>query len=231
LTRLSSAPTDGREIDAERPVDLPDPVSVPVDSVTVDLANSAEQLMQLADELAAFRGPQFTEKLAARLGAILSAMRSHPQPMSQSADTDELYAGLEFIEGYVEAASIRDDGVQKLLQLTGELRQQLLGLGLPPPALQPLVAVTAIAAQISSDKGRGSGVTEVRGNIRLKPQAGDRRADADHEEEIEAEISAALLQSSQLSPGGPVRTSQSSLSKDAEKRKTETLLTVTVRSV
>ncbi len=206
------------------------PVVPAADSVPETETPQVQRFTRLIDDVTDLRGENFSDQLAARLNDLALSIRSQPELLTEPADVGKALAALEFLEGYVEAANPGALDQQKILQSISDVRRQMVESGLSPQ-LPQVMASALVANQIPVDKGRVSGVTDTRGQGRQRLPASERNAGADPDDEAESSLLAGGVQAMLQSSAGAVKPSKSSLSKDAEKRREETLVSVTVRSV
>lgn len=188
------------------------------------------RINDLIDDVMALRGNQFAEQLVTHLEDIMLSIRQQPEMPTDSTEVQSALAALDFIEGYVEAASAGMVDSQKTMSLISDLRQQLLGSGTPSNA-PAVIASAVVASQITADKGRAANVSEVRSNGRQRLSVRDRNSAANPDDEADAALLAEGAGLILQVPAGAVKPSKSNLSKDSEKRRDETLVSVTVRSV
>ncbi len=189
------------------------------------------RLTALVDDLDKIRGPQFAENLTNSLNALLETIRHHPTPNPNSNDAEDINGTLEFLEGYVEASTLKEEDQQPLSQLMGQLRQELVGEHYASSATQALILSAAASSSVGESSRLSGNASEARVGSRGRSTLGERvaLAKADNEsEEMEKELAVSQLQSG---VGGPIRSLKSNLSKDADKRREETLASITVRSV
>ncbi len=219
-----------RALSDDKPTETAVPVNLLADSDSRADVPPVQRFTCLIDEVSDLRGEHFSDMLTARLNDIASSIRSQPELFEDPADTAMAMASLDFLEGYVEAAHSVAADQQKILQLITDLRRQLVESGLSPQLPQLMVSAL-VATQIPADRSRVAGVTDARGQGRQRPSATQRNAAADPDDEAESSLLAAGAQLMQQSSAVTVKPSKSSLSKDAEKRREETLISVTVRSV
>ena len=190
-----------------------------------------QSLNELTDKLHELNGPEFAEKLGERLKDVLALVRRDNAKRNALNHGDEMYASLDFIEGYVEASNIKEANRQQLTQLMVDLREQMVVGSALLPGAHPATATAAKLSQRAVDGARAAGLIEPPGNVRHQSSgAQKKRLDEDsrgNETEFKG-TDAAMLQIDQRALSQP---SKSNLSKDADKRREETLVSVTVRSV
>ncbi len=189
------------------------------------------RVSMLIDSLDELRGPQFADRLASQLEGIMRSVQSDRQLRLHQTEGNEAHSALDFLEGYIEAGAIKEADRQRLIQLVSELRDQFPSESLLSPAKQALVSSAVAVSHRVADSGRAVGVGDLRSNVRNRSQAVERRTAAEEETEIDGAPSGQGASSLRLDLRGPASASKSSLSKDADKRREETLVTVTVRSV
>lgn len=192
------------------------------------LADRAGEVMDALDQI---RGPEFVEQLVDRLDGLLQAVRGGT-PFLHSTEGSDVLASLDFVEGYVEASAMTDADRQRLFDLMNELRHELIGPISLTPTEQAMVASAAAVSQGVADKSLTIvGVADQGSPKRNRASAVERKAVADPEEEAILVATGANALSLRPDLAGLPCPAKSSLSKDADKRREETLVTITVRSV
>ncbi len=197
----------------ERPVNHPDPGPA-LESV----------LLRLRELVARMSAPQVLVNLA----DIGNALRAPRSTAVSPREREWLHAHLDFLEGYYEGEKKPTPESAKIFELMQEVRAQLAIASDPAMATAVLrsgnLPISAQAGRVMLPPGQsGKRVAAEKSRDRV-------RDDGSVTEEAEL-TEAAIQRSMPATVRAPVRMPQSSLGKDAEKRREETPVSVAVRSV
>ncbi len=213
--------------------DLTESAQASVQSTAEREPSVAQRLNHLLDDLPNLRGAQFADKFVSQLNEALSVFRNNQSHDLKEREADELLASLEFLDGYGEASRISDPDRGRVLQCIEAFRLELLGVGrassAPSVGAFAAVSTAAVARQVA-ERGLTKGLPERSGGPRYRSSDLERKA-LDRESEMESELLGLEASASTRVQSNLMGSSKSNLSKDADKRREETLVTVTVRSV
>lgn len=214
-TKRANRPVSSKST-ADRAVDAPDArsQSALLGSVLYDLQTNPVRLT--------------SERVLHSLGSLRDSLRSSSKVEISTEDREGLQGYLEFVEGYFESAPKRTAHSEKIATLMSEIRLQLDFA--TDPSQAGALQRTALAA--SSQRPVEATRTIATGDSR-KALRKDRSASDDDETFHE------IVASEANPPGSPANnaavsggsSSKSSLSKDSNRRRNETLVSVTMRSV
>lgn len=175
------------------------------------------------------------ERVLSCLDSLKESIRSRDRRELSQDDKEGVLGYLDFLDGYFEAGAKNAGQSEKMASLMAEIRVQLAVAA--DPAMSSLVQQLVLPGQ-KGDVGAGSKLTsglttnEARKAVRGERGRGvvDGRDESDQTDSQQA-VAATAVPPPQGSNETGARGSQSSLGKDSGRRRDETIVTVTLRSV
>ncbi len=175
------------------------------------------------------------ERALSCLDSLKEALRSRARQELSGDDKERVLGYLDFLDGYFEAGAKNAGQSEKMASLMAEIRVQLSVAA--DPAMSSLIQQIAVPGQ-AGEAGGGSrlasapSTNEARKAVRGEKGRGvvDGRDESDQTDSQQA-VAAMPVPPPQASNETGARGSQSSLAKDSGRRRDETIVTVTLRSV
>lgn len=189
---------------------------------------------RMIDDLPALRKQQFAAGIEERLDALRqSVLAARNTAAANDRDALEALEGsLEFMQGYLEASTMSDDTRQRLVLVIDGIRQDV-SIMMSAFAGPPVGAATATAhaAHNASESLRVHGLFGKQRTARAEGRASRLRGEegeGDDEAKSAAACAAVVMPATGIEP---VRTAVPSQSRDVDKRRNDTPVSVAVRSV
>lgn len=225
------APADSRPVQETRG---DDPAGLPASPGHQTEQTPGLLVSRMIDDLPALRKQQFAAGMEERLDALRQSVAA-ARNAAAANDRDALEAlegSIEFMQGYLEASTMSDDTRQRLVLVIDGIRQDV-SIMMSAFAGPPVGAATAAAhaAHNASESLRVHGLSGKQRTARAEGPASRLRkeeGEGDDDAKSAAACAAVVMPATGIEP---VRTAVPSQSRDVDKRRNDTPVSVAVRSV